>query len=241
MALLLLMLLAHFIGDFYIQRNEWISCRNQNHFFSIGLTKHIVSHVLLLVIVLWIADKVNGRGLIVIGLIALSHLLIDLWKSYKPEHIRYFLIDQAFHLIIILLAWVMLSQISIEQIKQHMTLSLNVNTIAIATAYIVACKPTSITISIALQHLTQHLEDKQSGLESAGRWIGYFERCLVISFILIDQFAGVGFLLAVKTIFRFGDLTKEHDMKLTEYMMLGTLLSFSSALLLGWIAQKIPL
>ena len=71
--------------------------------------------------------------------------------------------------------------------------------------------------------------------------MGYFERCLIISFILIGQFAGVGFLLAVKTIFRFGDLTKEHDMKLTEYMMLGTLLSFSSALLLGWIVQKMML
>ena len=241
MELLLLMVLAHFLGDFYIQRNQWVSCRNQNHFFSMGLAKHIVSHVLLLLIVLWIEDKFSGRGLIVVTLIALSHLFIDLWKSYKPDHIYYFLLDQVFHLLIIVFAWMVLSSLSLEQIKSHIALALNVKYIAILGAYIIACKPASITIGIALQHLTLQLGDKQSGLASAGRWIGYFERCLIISFILIGQFAGVGFLLAVKTIFRFGDLTKEQDMKLTEYMMLGTLVSFSCALLLGWAVQKMVL
>ena len=81
--------------------------------------------------------------------------------------------------------------------------------------------------------------DENIGLLSAGAWIGYIERCLAISFIFMGQFAGIGFLVATKTIFRFGDLTKNKDMKLTEYMMLGTLLSYAIALFVGWNAVQI--
>ncbi len=80
---------------------------------------------------------------------------------------------------------------------------------------------------------------KTTGLLSAGAWIGYIERCLAISFIFMGQFAGIGFLVATKTIFRFGDLTKNKDMKLTEYMMLGTLLSYAIAIFVGWNALQI--
>jgi hypothetical protein len=43
----------------------------------------------------------------------------------------------------------------------------------------------------------------------------------------------VGFILAAKSIFRFGDLTNSRDRNLTEYVLIGTLLSFGSALLAG--------
>ena len=82
-------------------------------------------------------------------------------------------------------------------------------------------------------------KNQDIGLVSAGSWIGYIERCLAISFIFMGHFAGIGFLVATKTIFRFGDLTKNKDMKLTEYMMLGTLLSYAIALLVGWNAFQI--
>ena len=115
------------------------------------------------------------------------------------------------------------------------------------------CKPASVIISLALKKhtdsLTQHSngstenttieENENIGLVSAGAWIGYIERCLAISFIFMGQFAGIGFLVATKTIFRFGDLTKNKDMKLTEYMMLGTLLSYAIALFIGWNVLQI--
>lgn len=36
----------------------------------------------------------------------------------------------------------------------------------------------------------------------------------------------VGFLLAAKSVFRFGDLRDDQDRKRTEYVLIGTLLSF---------------
>jgi hypothetical protein len=238
MELLLLLIMAHIVGDFYIQRRAWITCRNENHLLSVGLLKHFICQVLLLVIALWLNDHMTLKGALVITLVSLTRLLINLWKSYQVEKLHYFMLDQLLHFMVLVLAWVVLSEFSLSQITTQAGLLLDSKFIAIAVAYIVACKPTSMAISIGLSGLTEQLNNKQAGLVSAGRWIGYLERCLIISFVLIGQFAGVGFLLAAKTIFRFGDLTKEQDMKLTEYMMLGTLLSFSGALLLGWLVNK---
>ena len=187
MTLLLLMVLAHVIADFYIQKDTWVTCRKDNHYASWGLCKHVLTHVFLLIAALWISGQLNGSGWIAIVLIGFTHMLIDIWKSYKNDGLYYFLLDQSFHLLVIVVAWLVLSGSTFAEIKAQLLWGL---------------------------------------------------RCLIISFILIGQFAGVGFLLAAKTIFRFGDLTKEKDMKVTEYMMLGTLLSFSCALLLGWWVNK---
>jgi hypothetical protein len=239
MTLFLLMITAHVLGDFYLQKNQWVTCRNAQHFASWGLYKHVLTHIILLFIVLWLAGELNGKAWIAVALIGFSHLLIDIWKSYQADKLVYFLLDQLFHVLIIALAALILSGAEIEHIKSQLILLLTVKYLAIGCAYVIACRPVSIAISIALSHYTMELKDKQTGLASAGRWIGYLERCLIISFVLIGQFAGVGFLLAAKTIFRFGDLTKEKDMKLTEYMMLGTLLSFSCALILGWWVNQL--
>jgi hypothetical protein len=59
----------------------------------------------------------------------------------------------------------------------------------------------------------------------------------VFCFILIGHFEAIGFLLAAKSIFRFGDLKEAKDRKLTEYVLIGTLLSFGVALLIGLLVQ----
>jgi hypothetical protein len=59
----------------------------------------------------------------------------------------------------------------------------------------------------------------------------------VFCFILTGHFEAIGFLLAAKSIFRFGDLKEAKDRKLTEYVLIGTLLSFGIALLIGLLVQ----
>lgn len=63
-------------------------------------------------------------------------------------------------------------------------------------------------------------------LEKAGRLIGSLERILVITFVLIGQFSAIGFLIAAKSILRF----KEADAPKTEYVWIGTMLSFGVAI-----------
>ena len=79
--------------------------------------------------------------------------------------------------------------------------------------------------------------NEKNSLPNAGAWIGYLERTLILTFILIGCIEGVGFLLAAKSIFRFGELTKAREVKFTEYVMIGTLSSFTIAIILGIIAS----
>ena len=50
---------------------------------------------------------------------------------------------------------------------------------------------------------------------------------------------GIGVLLAAKSVFRFGELTKAKEVKTTEYVMIGTLSSFTIAILLGAVALRV--
>jgi len=59
------------------------------------------------------------------------------------------------------------------------------------------------------------------------------ERLFVFGFILMQQWAAIGLLIAAKSVFRFGDLNKGKNRKLTEYVLIGTLLSFGLAILSG--------
>ena len=76
-------------------------------------------------------------------------------------------------------------------------------------------------------------------MQAAGQNIGYLERVLVLTFILLNQFAAIGFLLAAKSVFRFGDLRQSEDKKLTEYVMLGTLTSFALTIAVGLLVSSL--
>ena len=55
-----------------------------------------------------------------------------------------------------------------------------------------------------------------------------------MTFVITGNIEGVGFLLAAKSIFRFGDLNKAREIKITEYVLLGTLASFTIALIVAF-------
>ena len=79
--------------------------------------------------------------------------------------------------------------------------------------------------------------DQADNLPNAGLWIGSMERVLTLLFILAGHFEAVGFLLAAKSVFRFGDLRNSPDRMRTEYVLIGTLLSFGVAIGLGLLAR----
>jgi hypothetical protein len=53
------------------------------------------------------------------------------------------------------------------------------------------------------------------------------ERALIFLFILVGEPAGLGFLVAAKSIFRFGELKDTAQRMQAEYIMIGTLWSFA--------------
>lgn len=63
--------------------------------------------------------------------------------------------------------------------------------------------------------------------------IGWTERTLIFLLIITSNLAAVGFILTAKSIFRYVDLKDSKDKKKTEYILIGTLLSFAFAVTIG--------
>lgn len=95
-------------------------------------------------------------------------------------------------------------------------------------------------IQILLSKWSRSISDNvDDSLANAGKYIGILERLFVFTFILVGQWEGIGFLLAAKSVFRFGDLKESKDRKLTEYILIGTLLSFGIAMGVGLVTIRL--
>ena len=136
------------------------------------------------------------------------------------------------HLLIILTLAVVVQQVTFATIHEWFANRVGKDLLAIGLGFIIAAYPSSKFISELLRNLD--LDNfRDAGLASAGQAIGILERWLVLIFVLNDEFIGIGFLLAGKSIFRIGDLTTGADRKHTEYILLGTLLSVTIAIMIA--------
>jgi len=67
----------------------------------------------------------------------------------------------------------------------------------------------------------------ERGFPDGGKLIGQLERFLIFLFVMTGQIQGVGFLVAAKSVFRFGELSDHQNRLEAEYITIGTLMSFS--------------
>ncbi|NQY65307.1 MAG: DUF3307 domain-containing protein [Alteromonadaceae bacterium] len=248
--LLAFLFLAHILGDFYFQPSSWVRDRNEKHLKSARLYQHVLVHGILVFIVLCCGGYSVSLALYGSLFILITHLFIDFVKSYLPQTFIYFFIDQILHIIILGLMWGCLTN-KYDDVIRYLVLKLDYKFIVVVIAYVIVLKPTAIIIRILLEQWSEIArgssnnnengderdiaiqEDDRKSLVSAGKVIGMVERLLILTFVLLNQFSGVGFLLAAKSVFRFGDLKDKHDHKMTEYVMLGTLLSLTITMAVG--------
>jgi hypothetical protein len=250
--LLVLLYLAHILGDFYCQPASWVEERNNKHLRSIRLYQHVFVHAIFVFIVLCCGGYSMSIALYGSTFILLTHLIIDIAKSYLPKTALYFFIDQVMHIIMLILMWSAIVG-QYDEVIQYLSSKIDAKFMVVVIAYILILKPTAIIIKMLLEQWsevarsdaskeinesteTQQQSEESRSLVSAGKVIGMVERVLILTFVLLNQFAGVGFLLAAKSVFRFGDLKESSDHKMTEYVMLGTLLSVTITVFVGIIA-----
>lgn len=232
MIVIVKLILAHIVGDFLLQPNSWVKAKEEKKALAWQLYAHALIHGLLSLLLLF---DITDWKLVVI--IAFSHLIIDYIKlKFQTENfkITWFIVDQILHLAVI----VFLGLFWINKEKELLELLLSNSFLVLATAVLFLTKPVSIIMSVLIKPWSDAIpNEKEQSLKNAGKYIGILERLLVFLFICTDHFEAVGFLLATKSVFRFGDLKESKERKLTEYILIGTLLSFGIAMLVGLLTQ----
>jgi len=174
------------------------------------------------------------------SLIAVSHLLTDVLKLYA-QHDKtkrtWFFFDQALHLLFIYLVW-----IGCQDERIVLQAPAKEYIIALVTILYALTQPASVIIRSFISRWTpDDSANNRDSLDKAGKYIGILERLFVFAFVITNNWAAIGFLLAAKSVFRFGDLKGSGDRKRTEYVLIGTLLSFGIAMLAGILFLKIIL
>lgn len=77
---------------------------------------------------------------------------------------------------------------------------------------------------------------REAGLGDGGRLIGWLERFLVLTFVLAGDHAAIGLVLAAKGIIRYEEIKNQ---KVAEYVLIGTMLSLSWAVLVGIVLNGV--
>jgi len=81
--------------------------------------------------------------------------------------------------------------------------------------------------------MPKHIEIDHESLPNARMYIGIIEHFFVFAFIILGRWEVIGFLIAPKSVFRFNDLKESNSRELTEYILIGALLSVGIAILIG--------
>jgi Protein of unknown function (DUF3307) len=221
---LIKLVLSHLLTDFILQPKKWVTDRSQKHFASPWLYVH--------------ALVTAGVALLFMGLawwyfaviIFVTHLIIDGWKSYRPQTITYFLIDQVLHLLVIVACWYFAFYTLDDLAGLWKSTEVNEHFWIIITAYVFLSFPAGIMIG----QMTRKWSDKlpeSAGLANAGKWIGIVERLILLTFLLQGQYAAMGLLMTAKGLLRFSE--KDRQEEKTEYVLIGTLISVFFALVTG--------
>ncbi|WP_046079676.1 DUF3307 domain-containing protein [Halomonas sp. HG01] len=233
------LIIAHLVGDFLLQPRRWVEARQRDKARAGVLYLHAGIHGLLALAVLVVAsiDPLAAAAWSVT--IAASHALIDLGKAHlDPRRLCWFLLDQALHLTVLVGVW-LASLGSLAPLAAAADWLSRPEVMAHALAYLLVTRPMAIAIALTMRPWSEEVTDPGT-LVAAGARIGMLERLLVLTLVLLDELTAVGFLLTAKSVLRFGDLRARRDRKLTEYVLLGTLLSVTATLALGLAVRQLP-
>ena len=209
------LLLAHLIADFVAQ-TTWMVRHKTNP----GVLALHGLHVFAL------TAAALGGALTLALIITLVHLAIDLVKlRLLPPTLAAFLTDQAAHIATLAVVAYWVPNAFAQGLWPPMPPG-------VLTGAILLCGLILATLAggPAVGLLMAPYKDATGakGLENAGRTIGLLERALIFLMILIGEPAGIGFLIAAKSILRFDTVSR--DRQVSEYVIIGTLASFGWAL-----------
>lgn len=231
--------LAHLVADFVLQPN-WIA---QNKKRPTRLLLHSAIHLTTAIVI--INTALSANVFLVLLVVAFIHALCDYVKArFTRDEWLAFTLDQLAHLFIIIVACVWLSSHPLNNAgiiyrtivdSQKLYLFLCVYIAVIFGGGYFVQKVTQYF----MVHIDQNLMESKPGLRNAGKYIGWLERALVVTFVVAGYPEGIGLLLAAKSLARYPEIKDDKKAHFAEYFLIGTLTSVSVALVAGFVLLKL--
>lgn len=231
-----LLFAAHIIGDFWLQ-TDLIVRKSKNNIFW------LLIHTTIIGLTSWlIAGDLDN--FLIFGTTFLAHTIIDGGKWYykRRNHrkntsnsVRLIIFDQILHIISIIMIILI-----IQNYSNYTCYWLDIfgkvylQLIILVSGLILAIRAAGFLID---RHLSNFKFDQDSQLKEGGQTIGRLERLLIFIFILVGIPEALGFLIAAKSIFRIGELREPEHRRQAEYIMIGTLYSFTYAIVFAYATR----
>tara|TARA_R100000027_G_scaffold52103_1_gene40772 strand:- start:2823 stop:3557 length:735 start_codon:yes stop_codon:yes gene_type:complete len=231
----LALITAHLLADFLFQNRRMVESKRRIPVLLLHSAIVIVTSIVLL-------GEVHMPIIISIGV---THFLIDFLKTRsKRDDIWPFLIDQGAHigiLIFLSIIYPYTFNFGFWPGKLSHDLRWFQAAMVLVSGLMLIAPFGGILIGKLVQPLRDEIESEPhgpiQGLRNGGMYIGWLERLLTLLLVMINLPAGIGFLLASKSILRLGEIKNGDQRKTAEYIMIGTFLSFGWALLVSLLVQ----
>lgn len=227
--IILILLTAHFLGDYYFQSDRVAKEKSKNF-------KQFISHCFAYSFFMFITPVLFvGFKLVWISFyLSVAHFIVDLIKRIydrkNKNKFKIYILDQILHIVSIIFVTIFLSDAKSLEITGFLIKILNVfgldflSFVKIILSALIIIKPASVTIRLILdKYQPKNIQTFNEGLQNAGNLIGMLERMIILLFLAFNHFSAVGFVLTAKSIARYEKITKIPEF--SEYYLLGTLLS----------------
>jgi hypothetical protein len=240
--------LAHLLTDFVLQSDQMVTGKRRGA--ALAYLEHGAIHFVAAALILGFAIpgltlKIGFYGLL-LGL-TVVHLGID-WLKLRlvrseivEDGAATFLGDQAVHLLTVsLTAWLIIRPplptllAKFQWAQSAVEKPLLVLVIYIAVIFGGGFIVRSLTKPLTKQDMSI-LGETTNEMQNAGMYIGWLERFVVLTALVLQSPATVGLILTAKAIARYPEMK---SVRFAEYFLIGTLLSLSLGIIGGIILLK---
>lgn len=236
-SLLLRLFIGHIVADFLLQPRFMVDEKGKKVWKSGALYIHSCVYAA----VVFLASSAWNQFLWLLPALFVSHFLIDGWKTSRGNKTSRFIGDQLAHLAVLILAFFVLTEWTPNPLDFFYRQIWNSpRRLIVILGYLLVLWLIGRLMNVITIPFRRQLADAKSrGLELAGLWIGCLERAFLLTFVLFNYLPGIALLLGPKSLFRFGEIKDPMNRKETEYILIGTLLSFGFALAVGLAVKAI--
>jgi hypothetical protein len=242
------LLLAHLLADFPFQPSRLVA-QKVRHWWAHGLHGSIHLGLLIFALLIFVPSLPVFTGRLLFAAVAYVavHVVIDLSKQLLlqrgvvQDSTNVFLTDQTLHLASVVVLTVFITRVDWPAIQSLMALRNSTKDLILSggVVYTIVVFAGGYLIRYMtrglLRGVSSQLGESVEQLTNAGLYIGWLERLLIVTAVVLRSPTLIGLILTAKSIARFPELKEP---KFAEYFLIGTLLSVIMALFGGLVLLK---